>query len=177
VKHGYWDARYRAGGTSGAGSQGEEAAHKAELVQGVISERGVRSMLDLGCGDGVVAAAIFVASYVGYDPAPAALTACRKLMPWRRFTPTAPVGERFDIVLSMDVIFHLVEDAAFKGYMHLLFGCDFSDVVLVYGTNHHQRGAHHVLHRRWLGDIPSGWTARALPCQFKSAWLVERSGT
>lgn len=169
----YWETRYAAGRGSGAGSRGEEAAWKARLLQRVIDHYHVKSLLDLGCGDGHVASRIFVKRYVGYDPSRTAREMCMVLMPEREFTEVPPDG-KFDLVVSMDVIFHLVTDELYRNYLSLLFS-DRSDIVFVYGTNRDQQGREHVLHRRWLNDVPTGWTVESLPSKFgKDAWLITR---
>ena len=42
----YWDARYRAGGNSGAGSYGRLAAFKAEVLNEFVRRRGIRSIVE-----------------------------------------------------------------------------------------------------------------------------------
>lgn len=167
----YWEMRYRRGGTSGAGSRGEEAFHKAEVVNQVIDEYRVKSVLDLGCGDGLVASLIQVHTYTGYDPSPTALQMAKDRMPHRRFVRGVPIGEKFDLILSMDVMFHLVTDEDYREYLALLFS-GMSKKVFVYGTDHHQRGLSHVLHRAWTNDIPKEWAIREVPTEFKKAWIL-----
>ena len=48
----YWEARYRANGTSGAGSVGRLARFKAGVVNRVIADNRIVSTIDMGCGDG-----------------------------------------------------------------------------------------------------------------------------
>jgi SAM-dependent methyltransferase len=177
----YWARRYATGGTSGAGSRGAEAEEKVRLVQRVIDERGVRSVLDLGCGDGYVASRLRVAEYVGYDPAPSALALCRAAMPGRTFVGELPAGP-FDLVLSLDVMFHLVDDADYREHLAALFGAPepWRRYSMVHGTNHEERGAAHVRHRRWLDDLPPEWSVVAwwgsTHDSRKRAWLLECVG-
>ncbi|MEX2620151.1 MAG: class I SAM-dependent methyltransferase [Egibacteraceae bacterium] len=169
----YWEERYRKGGFSGAGSRGAEAREKIALVNEVAGINRVETLLDLGCGDGHVAAGLSVSRYTGYDPAPAAVALAREERPSGDFiTQLPPEGTRFDLVLSMDVMFHLVKDADYQAYLAALFG--YGDLVLVYGTDKHLEGHHHVLHREWTKDIPPGWSRRELPTTFKRAWLLRR---
>lgn len=172
----YWEKRYRAGGFSGAGSRGDEAKDKVELVQRVVNSTQSKSLLDLGCGDGHIASGIIIDRYVGYDPSDSALALCRKAMPDRQFTSRVYpyTGELFGLIISMDVIFHLVDDEAYHAYLDLLF-CGLAPRVLVYATDHDQRGNAHVLHRHWTPDIPNGWDATELRTKFKKAWLIERA--
>jgi len=172
----YWDRRYATGGTSGAGSRGAEAEEKVAIVQRVIDERGVCSVLDLGCGDGYVASRLRVAEYVGYDPAPSALALCRATMPCRTFVGELPDGP-FDIVLSLDVMFHLVDDTSYCEHLNALF-TRAQNLVFVYSTNHNERGRAHVLHRHWTQDVPLGWQLVRVYTPMddtrKHAWLWRR---
>jgi hypothetical protein len=49
----YWEARYGAGGSSGAGSYGRLAAFKAAFVNAFVADNHIRSVLDLGCGTAI----------------------------------------------------------------------------------------------------------------------------
>ncbi len=58
-----------------------------------------------------------------------------------------------DVAISLDVIYHLTEDAVFKAYMTHLFAAA-AKYVIIYATDEERRGtAPHVLHRHftpWL---------------------------
>ena len=167
----YWERRYASGGISGSGSRGAEAEAKAALLKAVLHRTVPDTILDLGCGDGVVISGVDVPDgYVGYDPSPTAVNRCRKLMPHRTFTNTIPEGQ-FDLVLSMDVMHHLVDDADYFAYLATLLG-KARRHVLVYGTNHYQQGHSHVLHRKWTDNIPMGWTVEKMPIKHKTGWLL-----
>lgn len=171
----YWEGRYRAGGFSGAGSRGAEAWAKIALVSRVISDHGVTSLLDLGCGDGFVGSRFPVPRYRGVDVSETAIATAAALRPGGEFSTEPPrPDERFDLTVSMDVIFHLVSDTVFRSYMSSLFR--FSPLVLVYGTNKHLRGRSHVLHREWLSGVPDGWDVEEMPVDFKRAWLIKKRG-
>lgn len=55
------------GGTSGVGSEPAEARPYVQIINGLIDLCGVRSVVDLGCGDGRIAERIQVQSYTGID--------------------------------------------------------------------------------------------------------------
>ena len=74
----YWDDRYRRGGNSGAGSYGELAVFKAEVLNGFIADAGVETILELGCGDGNQLDLAVYPDYTGLDVSPTAIRACRK---------------------------------------------------------------------------------------------------
>lgn len=150
----YWEHRYAAGGRSGAGSAGAEAAYKARLVNTACAHYGIRSLLDLGCGDGAVANLLSPGvRYYGYDPAPSAVALCHARRSGLTFATALP-EEPYEATLSLDVIFHLTDDADYRAYLALLFGRG-ERYALMYGTSELRRGmAPHVRHRRWLDDLP-----------------------
>ena len=171
----YWERRYQSGGTSGPGSQGQEARYKAQLVTDAVRDYGIQSILDLGSGDGVVAAMLPAAlDYVGFDPAPTAVSRAQLAAPDRRFTASIP-PQPFDATLSMDVLFHLVADDDYKKYLDLVF-CRPLRFAMVYGTCEDRRGAPHVRHRDWLRDVPPTFQLLASQASdtFKDWWLFGR---
>lgn len=170
----YWEQRYKNGGTSGDGSRGAEALAKANMLQEVVHRFDVEHLLDLGCGDGEVASLVDVKHYTGYDLSASALKRAQHLMPHRRFINEIPNDEVFDLVVSMDVMHHLVNEEDYRRYMELLFS-DLAPRVFVYGTNHRQQGRAHVLHRHWRPDVPAGWQVEELSSRFKRAWLISRA--
>ncbi len=173
----YWERRYRAGGNSGAGSYGRLAAFKAEILNRFVEERGIRTVIELGCGDGAQLALAHYPSYLGVDVSPAAIALCRDRFggdPTRRFAVAPPGGKRFDLALSLDVVYHLVEDEVFHAYMERLFDSA-SAWVVVYASNMTQAefrgpGARHVRHRRftdWVARFRPDWAlAETVPNRF-----------
>jgi len=151
----YWEQRYRAGGTSGAGSHGRIAAFKAGVINGFVAENGIGSVLDLGCGDGHLLSLLQVKDYLGVDVAPTALACCVAKFPQHRFVPlhAMETSTRADLALSIDVIFHLVEDGVFAEYMHALFA-HATRFVLIHSSNIDRDWASpHVRHRRFTDHI------------------------
>ena len=163
----YWQQRYVRGETSGSGSYGRLAAFKASALNGFVTERSVRTVIELGCGDGAQLAIANYTSYVGVDVSPAAVAVCRKrfagdasktfitLEEFRRARPTA------ELALSLDVIYHLVEDAIFDGHMRDLFGAA-TRFVAIYSSNSERivDPAPHVRHReftRWIAQHVPDW--------------------
>jgi hypothetical protein len=163
----YWDERYRRRGNSGAGSYGKLAAFKAEVVNEVAAGRPV---IEWGSGDGSQLAWFDVPSYIGVDVSPAAVEAWRlryssdqkrqflTLEEAHNLRPRAPIS------LSLDVVYHLVEDAAFEGHMHDLF-VSATDTVLIYSSNFEDNGqsAPHVRHRLftdWVKRNAVQWALR-----------------
>lgn len=168
----YWNKRYEQGGTSGQGSTGRLAIYKARIVNTFIRKHKLKSLVDLGCGDGAVASLIDIPEYHGVDISSAAINLCRQ-----RFV--ADHSKHFydyedyercpikaSVALSLDVIFHLVEDALYHSYMQLLF-LSASQYCIVYSCNEPRLPTDHPhMNRRcftdWIQQHAPYWRLRAL---------------
>jgi SAM-dependent methyltransferase len=148
----YWEARYRAGGTSGMGSVGHLARFKAETINHFVMGNDIRSVIDLGCGDASQLALLeFPADYVGVDVSTSVLERCAERFPDRRFVTPEQLEtiEQAELTLSLDVIYHLIEDEVFTATMHLLFNRA-TRFVVIYASNLDAAWpASHVRHRRF----------------------------
>lgn len=160
----YWEARYRDGGTSGAGSYGRLARFKADFINTLVARHHIASVLDLGCGDGALLALLRVPAYTGVDVSPTTLARCRARFPDHRFLPaealdTAPPAE---LAMSIDVVFHLVEDALFARHMQTLF-THATRFVLIYASNVDRAWpSPHVRHRRFSDHVAASQPEWAL---------------
>lgn len=123
----YWDRRYQRGGNSGNGSYGRLAVFKAEVINLFVKEKSIKSIVEFGCGDGNQLAMFVVDRYLGVDVSQSAIEKCRTLfsvdhaknfMTNESFTSDPQCA---DLSISLDVIYHLVEDAVFDSYMRTLF--------------------------------------------------------
>jgi SAM-dependent methyltransferase len=164
----YWEQRYQRGGNSGSGSYGRLAQFKAEILNDFVAERGVQSVIEFGCGDGHQLSLASYPAYTGFDVSRAALERCRerfagdasKTFKLYESSPTEPLSERADLALSLDVIYHLVEDATFDRHMRDLFSCA-RRFVAIYASDFDQQGASpHVRHRqfsRWVAEHEPDW--------------------
>jgi hypothetical protein len=164
----YWEKRYAGGETSGAGSYGVLAKFKAEVLNGFVREHGVRTVMEFGCGDGNQLSLADYMSYMGLDVAPTSIDLCSQrfasdptksfyIYDTRRFIDNARIF-RADLTLSLDVIYHLVEDEIFEGYMRHLFAAADRNVI-IYATNYviPDPGVH-VRHRNF-----TPWVSANLP--------------
>ena len=164
----YWESNYVRGGTSGGGSYGDLARGKAQFLNAFVRDHGVRSVTEFGCGDGHQLSLADYPQYAGLDVAPSAILLCK-----RRFAddPTKSFfrydGECFadrcglfaaDLAISLDVVYHLVEDGVFETYMEHLFAAG-GRYVVVYSTDAERPGtAPHVRHRHF-----TPWVTRRFP--------------
>ncbi len=160
----YWENRYRGGSNSGKGSYGELAKFKAEVLNALVQENSIRSVIEFGCGDGNQLALAAYSQYVGYDVSETAVELCRTTFANDSTKTFATVdeyqGERADLAISLDVLFHLVEDEVFEAYMHRLFGAAERFVVIYCSDVDRpiQAKSPHVRHRHF-----SSWVTRHLP--------------
>jgi SAM-dependent methyltransferase len=163
----YWQRRYLDRGNSGSGSYGRLAHFKAAVLNDLVKSKGVESVLEFGCGDGAQLALASYPIYLGVDVSPAAVDTCKArfagdqsksfmtLDSFRQVRPTADLG------LSLDVIYHLVEDQIFDEYMRDLFGAS-KRLVAVYSSNSNAIAdpAPHVRHRAftdWVVQHATDW--------------------
>lgn len=154
----YWERRYSAGGNSGAGSYGRLASYKAEYIEALLSEHGVSSAIEFGCGDGNQLSLIAYPSYVGVDVSATAVQRCRERFgddsskSFLRLCELGHASPDFDLSLSLDVVYHLVEDEAYFAHLDALFSYS-RRLVLVYSSNIEEWGSSHVRHRRFVDDV------------------------
>lgn len=135
----HWEDRYSRDHSSGPGSRGHLARYKASVINELVRRHRVSSILDLGCGDGVVQNLIRCEKYVGLDVAAVAVDLCRRADPLREFflyDPRSFDASLFqaDMTISLDVLYHVAEVSLYNLYLDHLFGSSRSLVVL-YATD------------------------------------------
>lgn len=164
----YWKQRYVSGGNSGAGSYGLYASFKADALNEFVRAHSIRSVIEHGCGDGNQLASSQYPEYLGLDISPIALTLCRQKFqddPTKSFLESdAYSGQQADLAMSLDVIYHLVEDEIFEAYMRRLFDSS-TRYVAIYSSNSEKLNRpgmpSHVRHRQftdWIERHAPGWT-------------------
>lgn len=165
----YWEERYREGRDSGVGSYGKIAEFKAEVINDFVEKNDVRSAIEFGCGDGNQLSLFDIPKYVGLDISDKAVELCRERFQHndsKRFYKYEP--ENFDssspvfkaeLTLSLDVIFHIIEDDIYELYMEHLFSCA-ERFVVIYSDDTNTKQMYHVKRRkftRWIGENADGW--------------------
>ena len=162
----YWVKRYEKGGNSGPGSYSELAKFKAKLLNSFVSEHQIASVMEFGCGDGNQLELAEYPKYKGFDVSPVAVERCRARFAkdsTKSFALLAQhAGETAELAMSLDVIYHLVEDRVFEAHLRAVFGAA-TRFVAVYSTNRDapdDAGLPHVRHRRFTDfvdrELP-GW--------------------
>lgn len=167
----YWDARYRNGETSGAGSYGRLGLFKADILNSFVSEHNINKVIEFGCGDGSQLSLAKYPSYVGIDVSERAINICEERFRADKTKSFHLYGNidrdkiGFDLSLSLDVIYHLVEDEVFFDYMRQLTTFSFR-YICIYSSNYDDIGSvNHVRHRRftdWMDAHAKEW--RLLSC-------------
>lgn len=162
----YWEKRYSAGGNSGVGSYGFFAEFKADVLNKFVADHEVRTVIEFGCGDGNQLGLANYPHYIGFDISETALSKCKELYQsdaTKSFRLLSEYrGDKADLTLSLDVIYHLVEDSIFEKYMRLLFGAS-QRYVIIYSSdsddNRDYEGTH-VRHRKftsWIQENLGAW--------------------
>jgi SAM-dependent methyltransferase len=153
----YWENRYATGGTSGDGSYGNLARFKADVINEIIESNSIQTGVEFGCGDGNNLSLYRFKQYTGVDISHAALTICRdkhKSDPSKRFVHYLDShSERADLALSLDVIFHLIEDEVFNDYIDRLFSSSRRFVLIYSSCVNFQPVAPHVRHRNFISTV------------------------
>jgi hypothetical protein len=175
----YWDSRYaKARGNSGPGSRGLAAVRKAAYVNSLISERNVRTVIDWGCGDGVVASRLVVHRYIGLDVSERAIARAMTRPPeaeaeWHVYDGfCSPELPRADLALSLDVMFHLVDESLYRAYLEMLFAS--ARYVCIASTDYESSARAHVRHRNFSKDISGRWKVlRKAPPREIGFWLFK----
>jgi len=111
----YWQKRYAFGGDSGGGSAGSLLNFKASWLNEFIKANDIGSVLDFGSGDLRVAEKLQTPSYIGIDifDVPKVPRSTMRLLKSRFDEYNGPSAE---LVLCLDVLYHILEDE--KEYLH-----------------------------------------------------------
>ncbi len=162
----YWEKRYSSGGNSGAGSYGRLALYKAEIINRFVKENSVQSVIEFGCGDGNQLSLANYPTYIGFDVSETAIKICEK-----RFMSDATKsfrmlgdyqGEQADLTLSLEVIFHLLEENLYFEHMRILFNTS-KRFIIIFSSNSDGNIDYFGTHMRqwrftdWVDQNQPGW--------------------
>jgi len=135
----YWDDRYKNNGNSGTGSYGQLAEYKADIINKFVSDKKINSIIEFGCGDGNQLSLLKVPLYTGYDVSFSIIEKLKKVYSdsaHKKFYHMSDYDKNLkaDLTLSLDVLYHLIENNVYKEYMQKLF--DASDkYVIIYSCH------------------------------------------
>lgn len=156
----YWNDRYERNGNSGPGSYGQLAKFKSDVINKFVKDFDVKSVIEFGCGDGNQLELMNYENYVGYDIAQKSILLCKEKFEKDKtkqfFHYNEYDGRVADLSLSLDVIYHLIEDEVFEKYMKTLLSSSVK-YVIIYSSNAETipllKSANHVKHRKFLDNI------------------------
>lgn len=157
----YWEQRYLHGGTLGAGSYNRLADFKARVINQFVRDENINTVIEWGCGDGNQLKLADYPRYVGYDVSEEAVIKCREIFRedntkkfiWSGATDFVS-DIKAELALSLDVVYHLVEDDVFDLYMRRLFESS-TKYVCIYSCNFNKFSAPHVRCRKFTDYIDS----------------------
>ena len=146
----YWNDRYLRGGNSGQGSYNHLAQIKGDVINDFIKKNQIKTLIDYGVGDGNQLKLINTENltYTGIDVSEFIISKCKedfKDDKTKLFIHVDDIDNdlKADLVLSCDVIYHLIEDHVYKEYMNNLFSMS-KKYVIIYAPNINYNEAVHV---------------------------------
>jgi len=156
----YWEQRYHKGGNSGGGSYGKHADFKSRVLNDFVDQHNIQSVIEFGCGDGNQLSLADYPTYVGVDISPTAIEICKSKFgtdPTKSFITLDEYNQdrTFDLSLSLDVLYHLIEDEIYYQYLDNLFGAS-SKFVSIFARDEDDpidKWAPHVRCRKFSTDI------------------------
>ena len=154
----YWRNRYKRGGNSGAGSYNNLAEFKGEIINEFVSKNNVKTVIELGFGDGNQLEYFQFESYIGFDISNHVIQKCRQKFKNdvnMQFLHMDTISnQKADMIISLDVIYHLIEDEVYNNYMSHLFELS-NKYVIVYAFDSEESNnyAPHVKPRNFTSWI------------------------
>ena len=154
----FWENRYKNNGNSGCGSYGHLAEFKAIVINNFVYKNNINSIIDYGVGDGNQLKLINTENikYIGIDISPTVIENCKKIFiddETKTFLLDNDINSQFaDLVLSCDVIYHLIEDNVYEKYMKNLFNMS-KKYVIIYSKNEDINHTQHVKFRKFTNYI------------------------
>jgi hypothetical protein len=162
----YWDERYDAGFSSGAGSYGDLAAFKADIINGFIRAQGIHTIMEFGCGDGNQLKLMHYEKYLGLDIAYSAVQKCRMMYARDHsksficYHPQGFVNNRFiraDLVVCLDVLYHILPEDDYLKTLDDIFSSADRFVILYTDTDQFTKMSlkkdAHIIHRDTLSYL------------------------
>jgi len=139
---GYWESRYKNGQNSGAGSYGDNADFKAMIIDRIIKDYDVESLLDIGCGDGnQISLVKSQVDYCGYDISSTTIKNCElkfKGDDRKQFHVFDPMvynpSPAWDMTMCLDCLFHITIEEEWLKTIECICNCAENVVLIVTNT-------------------------------------------
>lgn len=172
----YWEGRYLRGGTSGAGSYGRLAIFKSDIINEFINKNSIKTMIEFGCGDGNQLSLLNKkVNYLGVDISESAIKICKNKFQedtnkrFLKLDDFKASPETAEVTVSLDVIYHLVDDNIFHDYMNTLFSHARTHCI-IYSANVDEKTINpHVRKRRF-----SDWVRLNAPNWYLEKFIPNR---
>lgn len=183
----YWNDRYAHGGDSGDGSKGQLAVFKATFLNRFVEENQLVDIVELGCGDGLQLQWANYPRYTGFDISRVAIQRCikkfegdssKKFEVWTGDTDPGKYGATWDLALSLDVLYHIIDDTGFEQYLHTLFRLA-RYFVIIYAPDQEQtqQGPVHIRFRKFSDYIRKNFPQWELSDRISPPLLSGKYGT
>ena len=143
--------------------------NKARVLNKFVIENNVATVLEFGCGDGNQLKEFRFPQYTGLDISKTAIEKCTTLFESdhsKSFFIYDPVdfagnthNRKADLTLSLDVVYHLLEDDMFEAYMKQLFSAS-TRFVIIYAWDVDAQTHFHIRHRKftqWIHQHMQEW--------------------
>ena len=173
----YWEERYKNGGNSGSGSYNRLAEFKAQVINNFVKENDIYSVIEWGCGDGNQLQYFNFPHYVGYDISKTVIEQIKTKYAedkYKEFYWTGDVNFSNDrtaeMSMSLDVIYHLVEDTVFKKYMSDLFKSA-KKYICIYSWDQDVPVSSHVKYRKFTEYIEKNFKDWKLVLYIKNKYF------
>jgi 2-polyprenyl-3-methyl-5-hydroxy-6-metoxy-1,4-benzoquinol methylase len=155
----YWNTRYIRGQNSGAGSYNHLAQFKGDIINNFVEKNKIKSLIDFGVGDGNQLKLLNTKNltYTGIDVSEFIISKCKKDFKddkTKNFFHADKIdsGLKAELVLSCDVIYHLIEENVYKKYMDNLFSMS-KKYVIIYAKDEDINHTVHVKFRKFSNYI------------------------
>ena len=154
----YWENRYKNQGNSGSGSFNNLAQFKARVINNFVNKNNINTVIEWGCGDCNQLSLANYKNYIGYDVSQTAIDICKNKFSndssktFIYMNDDYDKSKKADLALSLDVIYHLLEDNVFDVYMQNLFNSS-NKYVCIYSSNIDAGWGFHIKNRKFTDWI------------------------
>jgi len=136
----------------------------AKIINEFIVEKKITSVIEFGVGDGSQLSLLRVPKYTGFDVSETIVEKNKvffSLDKSKEFYHTSEFNnQKAELVLSLDVLYHLLNDDIYENYMRNLFKAS-EKYVIIYSSNKDEYHCQHVVHRKftdWVESNQPTWT-------------------
>lgn len=154
-----WENRYKSNGNSGSGSYGVLCEYKAKFINKFIIDNNCKNVIEFGSGDGNQMSHFNVQQYTGIDISEHIINVCKQKYSHLKNKQFLTYDEyykklsKYDLALSLDVIYHLVDDNVYEKYMNDLFNSSNKFVIIYSSDMETTYKGFHVYHRKFTDYI------------------------